>query len=331
MTSYITQNTLQDSVSCESVGVHSGAMTTLTLKPAAENSGIVFVRTDITDKNNVIPARWDMVTETQLCTVLTNEDDVQISTVEHILSALWGCGVDNAIVEVSGYEIPIMDGSAIEFISMIEKAGIQEQSAPRKFLMVKSAVSVDIDGKTASLRPAATQSFHFEIEFDSKAIGHQRHDFFFTELSYKETISKARTFGFLHEVEALRSMGLARGGSLDNAIVIDGDTVLNAGGLRYDNEFVRHKILDALGDLLLSGGQIIGHYDGIKAGHHMNNQILRKLFATQDAWEFVALTEEQHRALTSTGQNIEQQGRMKKVAPFVVVGNAQREQIAVAR
>jgi len=325
MSSYITQNTLQNDVSCESVGVHSGAMTTLTLKPAPENSGIVFVRTDVTDKNNKIPARWDLVTETQLCTVLTNDDGVQISTVEHVLSALWGCGVDNAIIEVSGYEIPIMDGSAIEFIDMIKKAGICPQDARRQFLMVKSAVSVDIDGKTSSLRPSATQSFHFEIEFDSKAIGHQRHDFFFTELAYQETISKARTFGFLHEVEALRSMGLARGGSLDNAIVIDGDDILNAGGLRYDNEFVRHKILDALGDLLLAGGQIIGHYDGIKAGHHMNNQVLRKLFDTDGAWEFVELTEDQYRAMTSTSKTM---GDFEKTGTFVVMGQSNLEQVA---
>jgi len=317
MTAYITQNTILRTVSCEGVGVHSGLATTLTLKPADENSGITFVRTDVTDRDNRIPAQWDMVSDTQLCTVLRNTDDVKISTVEHVLSALWGCGIDNAVIEVSGQEVPIMDGSAADFVKMIHSAGIAPQNAHRKFLVIKSAVTFESGGKKASLRPAVSQSFAFEIDFDSKAVGRQRYDFTFSEAAYGGEIAAARTFGFLHEVEALRKMGLARGGSLDNAIVIDGDTILNEGGLRYEDEFVRHKILDALGDLLLCGAQIIGQYEGIKAGHQMNNEILRKLFATKDAWEFVELTEAQHRALTATEKA---RAQMKKSGTFVVLG-----------
>ncbi|TVQ82556.1 MAG: UDP-3-O-acyl-N-acetylglucosamine deacetylase [Micavibrio sp.] len=327
MGAYITQNTLRRAVSCEGVGVHSGIPTTLTVKPAPENSGFVFVRTDVTDKDNRIPATWDNVCDTQLCTVLANEDGVKISTVEHVLSALWGCGIDNAVIEVSGGEIPIMDGSAADFVTLLRRAGIATQDAPRKFLAVKAPVTVVKDDKKVTLRPAATQSFYFEIDFDSKAIGRQQHEFHFSESGYEKEIGDARTFGFLHEVEALRRMGLARGGSLDNAVVIDGDTVLNSGGLRHKNEFVRHKILDALGDLLLCGGQIIGRYEGIRAGHHMNNEILRKLFATKDAWEFITLTKQQYLALAATGENLR---RIPATAPFVVISKKAAEQNAGA-
>ncbi len=300
MTSYIKQKTIKSNASCSGVGVHSGEMVTLTLKPASENSGITFIRTDVTGVDNVIPARWDLVTDTRMCTVLTNDSSVSISTVEHVLSALYAKGIDNAIVEVDGVEIPIMDGSSALFIGLIEKAGIEEQSSARKFLRIKSSVSIESKDCVAALHPAKGQSFNFIIDFDSKAIGKQSSEFKFDHDDYNKEISAARTFGFLHEVEAMRKMGLAKGGSLENAIIIDGDTIMNPEGLRYDTEFSRHKLLDAIGDMALCGGQMIGHYDGIKSGHKMNNELLRKLFATKGAWEFVELTETEYNSMSSS-------------------------------
>lgn len=281
------QTTLKTDMKCSGVGVHSGLPANLALKPAAEHHGITFIRTDIKDRDNVIPAKWDHVTETKLCTVLANKAGVSVSTVEHLLSALWGCGIDNAIVEIDSPEIPIMDGSSAAFVFMIECAGIAEQKAPRSFIRIKKPVSF-IDGdKEAYLTPASNAVFSFEIDFKSPVIGLQKYSTEMISGAYKADISRARTFGFLHEVEALRKIGLARGGSLENAIVIDGDKILNPGGLRYRNEFVRHKILDAIGDLYLAGYPIIGHFHGVKAGHAVNNSILHALFSDASAWELV--------------------------------------------
>lgn len=281
------QHTLKNAVKCSGVGVHSGEIANITLKPADVNTGITFIRTDITDKNNVVPATWDAVTETQLCTVISNEDGVTVSTIEHLMSALLACGIDNAIVEIDGAETPIMDGSAEPFVFLIECTGRQKQNAPRKTLRIlKEVVVVDGD-KTVTLSPSETTVFSLEIDFPNTIVGTQRYDIAMSRNAYKSEISRARTFGFLHEVEYLRKIGLARGGSLENAIVIDGDKILNDGGLRYKNEFVRHKILDAIGDLYLAGAPIMGHYNGIRAGHAMNNKILRALFAQSDAYDFI--------------------------------------------
>lgn len=287
----IYQHTVRNSFCVTGIGVHSGASATLTVKQAAVGTGIVFIRTDIKDKNNVVPAKWNAVTETRLCTVLSNKDGVTVATVEHLLSAFAALGLDNAVVEIDGPEIPIMDGSAAAFVTALDKAGLQKQTARRLALKIKKTVSYQDGDKEAFLSPAEGSYFGFEIHFPSPVIGRQKMTHCLIEESYRKDIAAARTFGFLHEVEALRKIGLARGGSLDNAIVIDGDKVLNLEGLRFKNEFVRHKILDAIGDIYLAGMPLIGHYHGVKAGHAMNNKILHVLFAQPDAFEIVELAE----------------------------------------
>lgn len=282
------QKTLKNPVSCSGVGVHRGLAANLTIKPAVKNTGFVFVRTDVTDRNNVIAGLWDHVTETQLCTVLANKDGVTISTVEHVLSALAALGIDNAILEIDGPEIPIMDGSAADFVTLIDKAGIVEQDASKRYLLIKKPVVFEDGDKTVTLTPSFAPVWNMDIDFESSVIGRQSFTFDNTEAHYRTDIASCRTFGFLHEVEMLQKMGLARGGSLDNAIVIDGDNVLNPGGLRFKDEFVRHKILDAVGDIILAGAPILADYHGNKAGHALNNKVLRALFANKDAYEFVS-------------------------------------------
>lgn len=282
------QKTLKKAVTCTGVGVHSGKPANLTIKPADKNTGYIFVRTDIKNKNNVISGLWDHVTETQLCTVLSNKDGATISTVEHVLSALAALGIDNALLEIDGPEIPIMDGSAAAFVEMIDTAGIVDQDASKRYIRLKKAVVYSEGDKTVTLTPSLRPAWSMDIDFTSAVIGRQSHTFDNSEDSYRSDIASCRTFGFLHEVEMLQKMGLARGGSLDNAIVIDGDTVLNPDGLRFKDEFVRHKILDAVGDIILAGAPILANYHGIKAGHAMNNKVLRALFADKDAYEFVS-------------------------------------------
>ena len=281
------QKTLKSAASCTGVGLHSGRDITMVLHPAEAGSGIVFVRTDITQGDNVIPARWDMVVDTQLCTVIANANGAKVGTIEHVMSALRGLGVDNARIEIDGAEVPVMDGSAMPFIKVIEEAGLKTQGAPRRVIKVLKEVSVELNGKRASLSPSDASIFGGEVDFDHPSIGRQH---FETQLIYgnlKHDIAQARTFGLLHEVEWMRSQGLAQGGSLENAIVLDEKTVMNTEGLRYRDEFIRHKLLDAIGDLYLAGGQIIGSYNGYKAGHDLNNRLLRALFAQKDAWEIV--------------------------------------------
>jgi UDP-3-O-[3-hydroxymyristoyl] N-acetylglucosamine deacetylase len=285
----VCQHTLKTPVTVTGIGVHSGIAATLTLKPAQASSGITFIRTDIKDRPNTIPARWDMVTETRLCTVLSNDHGASVSTIEHLLSAFAAIGVDNAIIEIDGPEVPIMDGSAICFMDALDEAGLLPQEAPRRALRIKKTVSFREGDKEAFLSPSDDTYFGMEIAFDNALIGRQKYTCALTETVYRNDIASARTFGFLHEVEQLRKIGLARGGSLENAIVIDGDKVLNPEGLRFKNEFVRHKILDAIGDIYLAGAPLIGHYHGVKAGHAMNNKVLHALFAQADAFEFVTL------------------------------------------
>ena len=281
------QHTLACPFTIEGVGVHSGIVTRLTVKPAPPRTGIIFIRTDVHDKNNVIPALWDHVVDTRLCTVLANSDGVRVSTVEHLLSAFAALGLDNAIVEIDGAEMPIMDGSAAPFVAAIDESGLIRQNEKRLILKVKRMVSYQEGDKEVYLSPAPETWFGFEISFDTSLIGRQKFTHRFDETLYRHEIAQARTFGFLHEVEQLRQAGLARGGSLENAIVIDGDKVLNPGGLRFKNEFVRHKILDAVGDIFLAGHRLLGHYHGVRAGHAMNNKALRALFAQKDAFELV--------------------------------------------
>jgi UDP-3-O-[3-hydroxymyristoyl] N-acetylglucosamine deacetylase len=253
------------------------------IRPAAVNSGIVFVRTDLGGDNRV-KAAASAVTQTRLCTVIANASGVSVATIEHLMAALAALDVDNAVVELDGPEIPIMDGSALPFIQLIDRAGRRMQECERQYIEILQTVEVIEGNKVARLSPCDQFEVAFEIGFDSAAIGHQRIDLPVTEASFRRDLADCRTFGFLKEVNALREVGLARGGSMENAVVIDGDRVLNPEGLRRPDEFVRHKALDAVGDLFVLGAPIIGRFEGIYGGHAMNNLAVRALLARPTAY-----------------------------------------------
>lgn len=279
------QQTLKSTINCAGIGLHSGRRVRMTLRPAPVDHGITFVRTDVPAERAVIPARWDLVADTRLCTLLKNDQGTTIGTIEHLMAALRGLNIDNAVVEVDAPELPIMDGSSAPFVFLIECAGIQQQDQPRRVIRVLRDVRVQDGDKVVSLSPAPVSSFRAEIIYDNTALIRRQEGFLrLTDGAFKAEVSDCRTFGFAHEVEAMRKAGLGLGGSLDNAVVIDGDRVLNPGGLRHADEFIRHKILDAVGDLYLAGGPILGHYQGLRPGHAMNNAILRALFADATAW-----------------------------------------------
>lgn len=282
------QQTLRKEVSINGIGLHSGKAIRMDLIPAPAGHGVVFVRTDFEGEQE-IPALWDRVVDTQLCTVIANADGASVGTIEHVMSALRGCGIDNVRIEINGAEVPIMDGSAMPFVEIIERVGVQEQAAPRRAIRVLREVSVAYEGKRVSLKPAQGSVFAGEIEFSHADIGNQKFETKLVNGNFKHDIAQARTFGFLHEVEYMRSVGLALGGSMDNAIVLGADKVLNPEGLRFEDEFIRHKLLDAIGDLYLAGAPIMGQYDGVKAGHAINNEILHALFASDANWEWVTL------------------------------------------
>lgn len=282
------QRTLKSTVDCKGVALHSGDKVIMTLQPGEANTGIIFRRTDVGGQGVEIPALWNNVVDTRLCTVLGVDSDegemIKISTVEHVMAALSGCGIDNAVIDVTGPEIPIMDGSSEPFVSLIECAGVQELDAPRRVIRILKPVNVSDDICSATLVPASHFSVDMAISYDSAIVGEQNVQVGVINGAFSHELAKARTFGFLHEVEAMRAAGLARGGSLDNAIVISGDDVMNEDGLRFDDEFVRHKALDAVGDMYLAGGQILGAFNGNRSGHAMNNTLLRALFADDTAW-----------------------------------------------
>lgn len=278
------QKTLKAEIGCTGVALHSGRETTLTLKPAAENTGIRICRTDLVNGAREIIVNWDNVVDTRLATTVGNDHGSSVSTVEHLAAALAGCEIDNVLIEVDGPEIPIMDGSSAPFVFLIECAGTVEQNATRTAIKILKPVSVGDETRSLSILPANEFSLAFEIDFDSSAIDRQERTFQRIGADFKSDISRARTFGFDHEVEALRSAGLARGGSLENAVVVSGDKILNEGGLRFDDEFVRHKILDCVGDLYLAGGPVIGEVIASKSGHELNNALLRAVFADDEAW-----------------------------------------------
>ena len=280
------QTTLNRSIDCAGVALHSGKKVSLSLKPAGPNMGIIFRRSDLPGLPE-IRANWKNVVDTRMCTTLGNSKGVTISTVEHLMAALSGCHVDNAIVEVSGSEVPVMDGSAQPFVFLIECAGVKQLDASRRVIEVLRPVKVESEGRVAELLPSNSFSVGFQIEFDDCAISRQELFITLVNGNFKKEIARARTFGFVNDVEALRASGLALGGSLENAVVVDGDKVLNDGGLRYEDEFVRHKVLDAVGDLYLSGAPIRGHYRGVRAGHHMTNELLKALFAESASWRFI--------------------------------------------
>lgn len=283
----IRQRTLRNSIKATGVGLHTGDKVLLTLCPAPVDTGIVFRRTDLNPVVE-IPARADLVGETTLSTCLIH-GEARVSTIEHLLSAMAGLGVDNAYVDVTAPEIPIMDGSAAPFVFLLQSAGIVEQHAAKKFIRVRKEVTVTDGDKTASFLPLEGFKISFGIDFDHPVFKHRAAttEIDFSTTSFVREVSRARTFGFVDEIEYLRSQGLARGGSMDNAVVIDDYKVLNHGGLRYDDEFVKHKVLDAIGDLYLLGYSLIGEYRAFKSGHALNNQALRTLIANKDAWEMV--------------------------------------------
>ena len=287
----VRQHTLKNAIHCAGIGLHSGVDCRLVLVPATANHGIVFKRTDERVLNPLVPARWDKVSNTTLSTTISNEDGVSVATIEHLMAALAGCEIDNALVEISGPEVPVMDGSAAPFVMLIECAGAQEQDAPRRAVRIKRSVDVGDEAAGIGLAPANDFSVDFEIDFDCAAINETALDIRLVNGTFKDQISRARTFGFLEDIARLRSAGLALGGSLDNAVVVDGEKILNEEGLRFDDEFVRHKILDCVGDLYLAGGPILGRVMANKSGHAFNNRLLRTLFADDEAWEWVTLTD----------------------------------------
>jgi len=285
----VRQQTLKNSIHCSGVALHSGAKVSMVLHPAEADTGIVFRRTDSAGGSEV-QALWRNAVETPLCTTLVDAKGNQVATVEHLMSALNACGVDNAVIELNGPEVPIMDGSAAPFVFLIECAGVEVQSSPRRALRVLSEVSVSEPHRSASLAPGSGFTVGFEIDFPNTLIGHQE---WFTEVSesaFKRDVARARTFGFVQDIEKMRAMGLARGGSLENAIVVNGQEILNEEGLRFANEFVRHKVLDSIGDLYLVGTPIIGHFQGDRAGHALTLRLLQALFAEEEAWEWTELT-----------------------------------------
>lgn len=284
------QKTLKTAINCSGIALHSGEKVSITLHPAEADHGIVFKRTDIAGKGALIPATYDNVVETTLCTKIGNDQGVSVATIEHLMAALSGCGIDNLLVEINGAEMPVMDGSAAPFVFLIECAGTKELQAPRKAIRIEKAVSVEDNGRFAGFQPCEGSILDVTIDFDDPTIGRQEHTVYMGRGVFKEEIARARTFCRLQEVEYMRANGLARGGSLDNAVVVSADGVMNEGGMRYDNECARHKVLDAVGDLSLAGMPIIGRFTGVCTGHYMNNQLLRTLMADQDAWSIVPMT-----------------------------------------
>ena len=289
----IKQRTLKNVIRATGVGLHTGEKVLLTLRPAAADTGIVFRRIDL-DPPVDIRACANNVGDTLLSTTLVN-GNVRISTVEHLLSAFAGLGIDNAYVDVSAPEVPIMDGSAGPFVFLIQSAGVEEQNAPKRFVRIKKPVIVEDGDKRAMFEPFDGFKVSFGIEFDHPAFRDrvQSATVDFSSTSFVKEVSRARTFGFLRDIEMLRTRKLALGGSMDNAIVVDDYRILNEDGLRYEDEFVKHKILDAIGDLYLLGHSLIGAFSGYKSGHALNNQLLKELMARPDAWEEVTFSEDE--------------------------------------
>ena len=289
----IRQRTLKNIIRATGVGLHSGEKVYLTLKPAPVDTGIIFCRTDL-DPVVEIPAHALNVGLTTLCTSV-NVGEVRVDTVEHLMSALAGLGIDNVYVEVSAHEVPIMDGSAGPFVFLLQSAGIQEQSAPKQFIRIKEEVTVADGDKKATFKPYNGFKVTFTIDFDHPVFTSrsQSSSIDFSSTSFVKEVSRARTFGFMKDVEYLRSQNLALGGSVENVIVVDDYRVLNEDGLRYHDEFVKHKMLDAIGDLYLLGHSLIGQFIGHKSGHALNNKLVRALLANEQSWEIVTFEDEE--------------------------------------
>ncbi|WP_236870420.1 UDP-3-O-acyl-N-acetylglucosamine deacetylase [Candidatus Bandiella numerosa] len=267
------------------IGLHTGEIVNLVISPLKEDSGIIFKRSDIS-KNNIIPAKFFNVTNTKLCTEISNASGIKIATIEHIMAALWGMDIDNALIEVSGPEVPAMDGSSKEFISLIKRAGIKAQSKKRKYLKILDTIKVTDEDKEIVIESANNFAIDFDIEFNHQSIGHQNYSLS-DSTKFEDEIGNARTFGFLCDVEFLKKNGLARGASLNNSIGLSETGVVNSEGLRCEDEFVKHKILDCVGDLFLSGYRIIGNIKATKAGHNLNNAMLKKIFDNPDSYKII--------------------------------------------
>lgn len=289
----IKQRTLKQAAKVTGIGLHSGKKVTLTLRPAPANTGIIYARTDL-DPVVYFPASAESIRDTQLCTCMINDEGVRISTVEHLNAAMSALGLDNLIVEVDAPEIPIMDGSASPFIYLLLDAGIEEQNAPKKFIRIKESVRVEEGDKWAEFKPYDKGlKLDFTIDFSHPMITNEvkNYKMAFSAQNFIQKLSRARTFTFMRDVEYLQSIGLALGGSLDNAIVLDEYRILNEEGLRFKDELVRHKMLDAVGDLFMCGYNILGDFKAYKSGHGLNNKLLRAVLANQNAWEFVTFDE----------------------------------------
>ncbi|MEG3640002.1 UDP-3-O-acyl-N-acetylglucosamine deacetylase [Magnetococcus sp. PR-3] len=279
------QRTLKNTVRCTGIGMHSGQKAYLSLSPAPESTGIVFRRTDL--EGALVPAHVENVKDTRLCTTIANKDGVSISTIEHLLAAFAGMGVDNAYVDIDGPEVPIMDGSAAPFVFLLECAGIVDQQAPKRRIRIKETITVKDGDKIARFEPGEGFHLSFLLDYDHPVLKRQKVGISLNETAFVKEVSRARTFGFVKEVEYLQANGLAKGASLDNAIAIGDYQIINEDGLRYEDEFARHKLMDALGDLYLLGTPIIGKFVGERSGHALNNLLLKALLAQTHAWELV--------------------------------------------
>ena len=279
------QRTLKKEINCFSVGLHTGRKVNMKIKPAPVDTGIIFVRTDLPDAQP-IHANYNNVCDTTLATTL-GANGVTVSTVEHLLSAFSGMGVDNAIIELDSFEVPVMDGSALPFVNMLKEVGTHVQKKNKKMLIIKKPVSVNDGDASAMFVPADEFKITYEIDFKHPVIGKQSYHMTFSDEKYEKEICAAQTFGFLKDLEFLQAKGLALGGSLKNAIVLDDKKIINKEGLRIENVFVKHKILDAIGDLFLLGMPIIGHFIAYKSGHRLNNLLLKELMNKKDCWEIV--------------------------------------------
>lgn len=286
------QHTLADTVNFSGRGLHSGLKVMMSVMPAEPGTGIEFIRRDVSHCDNVIPALWHSVSDTELSTTISNQVGVRVSTIEHLMAALHACGIDNASVVIDAPEVPIMDGSSKPFIEKFNLAGVKNQNVERMVIVIDSPIGITENRASASYLPSVTPWIDMSIEFSQRLIGRQRLSLPVGKQVFCEEVAGARTFGFEEHLAILKRRGFARGSSLENAILVSGEKIVNCEGLRYADEFVRHKFLDAVGDLALAGHHIIGHFKGHRSGHRLNNQLLHKLFASRN-WRLVSISEVQ--------------------------------------
>tara|TARA_B100000315_G_C14487021_1_gene545665 strand:+ start:21 stop:953 length:933 start_codon:yes stop_codon:yes gene_type:complete len=292
MISIVKQKTIKKEILIEGISLHKGNYTKIRILPAESNTGIKFIRTDI-KKNNTILASWKNVTDTKMCTMLSNKNGISISTIEHLMAAISSFQIDNLLIEVNGPELPILDGSAIQYVEEFENVGIVDQNENKKFIKILKPIKYEFNKRFASVYPSKNNfKISYNINFAHPLIENEEYKINLNKNNFKNEIASARTFGFKEEHEKLKKLGLAKGASLDNCIVLNGKKILNNSGLRYKNEFLRHKILDVCGDLYLAGSSILGHFKGFQSGHYVNNQLLRKLFKNKSAYTKVNMSSE---------------------------------------